>query len=77
MLCCTDRPIMIDGFLAFVCTHNVPRTIRFEDGMYWLRDGKPLLFQDLIPAGGWHTDRFGLIGTFYTLPMGEDPCQDF
>jgi len=52
-ICCADRPIILDGELAFVCAHRDPHCVMDLFG-YWILDahaaqGRPLGFARLRP----------------------------
>ena len=57
---CKDHPILLGGELCYVNSLTVPRKITYTDGIFVLDEfGDPILFNDLIPIGRVHTDRFG------------------
>lgn len=63
-VCCRMQPIMIKEVLAYVCYHTVPRSVKYPDGIFMLKDGKPVNFEDLNPLGQVHTDRFGWLQNY-------------
>ena len=49
-ICCADRPIILDGELAFVCSHRDPKLVMDVFG-FWVLDrgirGNPLSVSEL------------------------------
>lgn len=60
---------MIDGVLAFVCCHSVPRVVKYPDGFFLLHNGNKVQFDSLVPIDEVRTDRFGWLRN-YTIPRG-------
>lgn len=72
MNCCPQNPIMLDGELAFICEHHMPRLLKFEDGIIVRRNGERVMFFDLRTVGHVHTQRFGML-TCYTTATPPKP----
>jgi len=65
-LCCKHTPILLDGALVFVCTHEGNRTLMDENGYYILQKGKKITFNNLRTIGKQYTDRFGELTNYTT-----------
>lgn len=62
------KPILIRGSLAFVCDADVPRKVRWPNGIFLLRDGKPVEFNDLRTVGSMHTEAYGTLQNYTDRP---------
>lgn len=71
-MCCETNPIFVDGCLFFMCVHTTPRTVKDRHGMFLLKDGKKVYFEDLFPMGNSYTDKYGNIRSFSTSKDKND-----
>ena len=63
-LCCENHPILINGSLAYICQHYVPRRVLYPDGFFWIKQGKIVKFDSLIADGEQSTDAFGWLRNY-------------